>query len=59
MKPLIVVIMGKRNSLSAEKTYDIECKSTGSKPPAVISWWRGNKQIKRPVRTVSCFFLVF
>lgn len=53
VKPAAVHILAKRTSVSAEKTYDIECKSSGSKPAAVITWWRGTKQIKRPIRNVS------
>lgn len=53
MKPAAVHILAKRTFVSADKTYDIECKSSGSKPAAVITWWRGTKQIKRPVRNVS------
>lgn len=53
VKPAAVHILAKRPFLSADKTYDIECKSSGSKPGAVITWWRGTKQIKRPIRNVS------
>lgn len=53
VKPAAVHILAKRAFVSADKTYDIECKSSGSKPAAVITWWRGTKQIKRPVRNVS------
>lgn len=55
VKPVAVHILAKRAHVSADKTYDIECKSSGSKPAAVITWWRGTKQIKRPVRNVSKF----
>ncbi|XP_031624769.1 neural cell adhesion molecule 2 isoform X1 [Contarinia nasturtii] len=53
LKPAAVHILAKRTFVSADKTYDIECKSSGSKPAAVITWWRGTKQIKRPVRNFS------
>lgn len=53
VKPVAVHILAKRPFVSADKTYDIECKSSGSKPAATITWWRGTKQIKRPVRSVS------
>lgn len=53
MKPAAVHILTKEKFVSADKTYDVECKSSGSKPPAIITWWRGNKQIKRLVKNVS------
>lgn len=52
MKPLSVVISGKEKTVSAEKTYDIECKASGSKPPAIITWWKGNKQLKKMAKNV-------
>ncbi|KAI8129944.1 hypothetical protein FF38_11844 [Lucilia cuprina] len=47
LKPIAVHIMTKDRFVSADRTYDIECKSSGSKPQAVISWWKGNKQLKK------------
>ncbi|XP_067617196.1 uncharacterized protein side-IV isoform X2 [Eurosta solidaginis] len=47
LKPVAVHIMTKDRFVSADRTYDIECKSSGSKPPAVITWWRNNKQLKK------------
>ncbi|GFY37497.1 ig-like domain-containing protein [Trichonephila inaurata madagascariensis] len=39
--------------MSAEKPVDIVCKSAGSKPPAVISWWMGSSRLKHNKDTVS------
>ncbi|KAL9897612.1 sidestep IV transmembrane protein isoform 2-T23 [Glossina fuscipes fuscipes] len=47
LKPIAVHIMTKDRFVSADRTYDIECKSSGSKPQAVITWWKGNKQLKK------------
>ncbi|XP_023158582.1 protein turtle homolog A [Ceratitis capitata] len=47
LKPVAVHIMTKDRFVSADRTYDIECKSSGSKPAAVITWWRNNKQLKK------------
>ncbi|KAI9584270.1 hypothetical protein GQX74_006165 [Glossina fuscipes] len=47
VKPIAVHIMTKDRFVSADRTYDIECKSSGSKPQAVITWWKGNKQLKK------------
>ncbi|CAL7951233.1 unnamed protein product [Xylocopa violacea] len=47
MKPLKVEIIGKDKILSAGKRYETRCQSTGSKPPAVLTWWKASKQLKR------------
>ncbi|XP_020291370.1 nephrin-like isoform X2 [Pseudomyrmex gracilis] len=46
MKPLKVEILGKDQILSVGKTYDVKCQSIGSRPPAVLSWWKSSKQLK-------------
>lgn len=60
MKPTAVHILTKEKFVSADKTYDVECKSSGSRPaPATVTWWRGNKQIKRLVKNVSLCVIMF
>ena len=46
-------ITNKEPYLSALKTYDIECQSLGSRPEAVITWWKGTHQVKHMARNVS------
>lgn len=53
VKPLVVNITNKRAHLSALRTYEIECLSSGSKPEAVITWWKGTHQVKHMARNVS------
>lgn len=53
MKPLVVNITNKQFHLSALRTYEIECISSGSRPEAVITWWKGNHQVKHMARNVS------
>lgn len=50
MKPLKVEITGRDKILSAGKKYETRCQSTGSKPPAVLTWWKASKQLKRTIR---------
>lgn len=57
VKPLLVNITNKRAHLSALRTYEIECTSSGSRPEAVITWWKGNHQVKHMARNVSITFL--
>ncbi|XP_046489857.1 nephrin isoform X1 [Neodiprion pinetum] len=53
MKPLTIEIMNKRKTVSAGKKYEVECKSTGSRPPANLSWWRGAKPLQKPAKVLQ------
>ncbi|KAL6256588.1 hypothetical protein P5V15_012699 [Pogonomyrmex californicus] len=50
LKPLTVIIRrpGRKGigneSLLAGKRYDMECETTGSRPPAVITWYKGRRR---------------
>ncbi|KAM3957695.1 LOW QUALITY PROTEIN: sidestep II transmembrane protein [Aphomia sociella] len=52
LKPLTVQIkkpseMGEGGVLTAERRYEVACESAGSRPPAVITWHKGKRQLKR------------
>lgn len=32
--------------MSANRPIELTCTSSGSRPPAVLSWWRGNQQVR-------------
>ncbi|XP_057337299.1 hemicentin-1-like isoform X1 [Microplitis mediator] len=54
LKPLTIKVSrpgsaNKNESLQAKHRYDLECETTGSNPPAVITWYKG----KRPLKHVS------
>lgn len=53
VKPLVVNITNKRFHLSALRTYEIECETSGSKPAAVFTWYKGIHPIIHMARTVS------
>lgn len=38
--------------MSADKRYEIECKTTGSRPEATVTWWKNNRQLKRMAKNV-------
>lgn len=50
MKPLTATIRrpGKKGvgneSLLAGKRYEVECETIGSRPPAVITWYKGRRR---------------
>ncbi|XP_026314447.1 nephrin-like [Hyposmocoma kahamanoa] len=52
LKPLTVEInkpteTGDNGVLTAERRYEVTCESAGSRPPAVITWYKGKRQLKR------------
>lgn len=46
LKPTSVTITTRERHLEANKTYEIECKSQGSRPAPVMSWWKGAHHIR-------------
>lgn len=53
VKPTSVVILTKEKQVSAERRYEVECRTTGSRPDAVITWWKGSRSVKRIAKSVS------
>lgn len=52
VKPLTVNIMDPPSQLVAERRYEITCESVGSRPNAIITWYKGKRQLRRTkVRT--------
>ncbi|KAJ8726696.1 hypothetical protein PYW07_001394 [Mythimna separata] len=52
LRPLTVEIKkpaetGEGGVLTAERRYEVACESAGSRPPAVITWYKGKRQLKR------------
>ncbi|KAL0895212.1 hypothetical protein ABMA27_013650, partial [Loxostege sticticalis] len=51
-RPLTVEIkkpaeIGEGGVLTAERRYEVTCESAGSRPPAVITWHKGKRLLKR------------
>lgn len=46
VRPVSVKIVGDRKPLSAEKVSTLSCVSSGSRPPATITWWMGVTRLK-------------
>uniref|UniRef100_A0A0A9XSS5 Kin of IRRE-like protein 3 n=3 Tax=Lygus hesperus TaxID=30085 RepID=A0A0A9XSS5_LYGHE len=53
LKPMSVSITTPYQPLSADRDYEIECESVGSRPPAKITWWRNNKELTSFTEKVS------
>ncbi|XP_077557008.1 neural cell adhesion molecule 1-like isoform X2 [Haemaphysalis longicornis] len=45
LKPSVVRIRSKQRPLAAGLPAEIECEAAGSRPPPVITWWRGKAKI--------------
>ncbi|KAK9743682.1 CD80-like C2-set immunoglobulin domain [Popillia japonica] len=50
--PLDVKILGANQPLSAGRRYDLLCQSSGSRPPATITWWKNGQRLERTKETV-------
>ncbi|XP_042895827.1 protein turtle isoform X2 [Parasteatoda tepidariorum] len=48
LKPVDVRIDPNRQPLSSGQEYEFTCIAAGSRPPAIITWWKSNKQLKNP-----------
>ncbi|KAH1015102.1 hypothetical protein HUJ05_012880 [Dendroctonus ponderosae] len=57
MKPQSVSILTKEKHVSAEKRYEVECRTSGSRPDAVITWWKGSRPVKRLAKNVLINYL--
>ncbi|BES90007.1 nephrosis 1, congenital, Finnish type (nephrin) [Nesidiocoris tenuis] len=53
LKPMMVAIETQYQPLSADREYEIECVSAGSRPPAKITWWRDNRELTSSSYKVS------
>ena len=41
-----IVGPGRTEGISEGKPFTFECRATGSRPAANITWWKGNKEIR-------------
>lgn len=53
VKPQSVNILTQEKYVSADKRYEVECRTSGSRPDAVITWWKGTRPVKRLAKNVS------
>ncbi|CAB3236419.1 unnamed protein product [Arctia plantaginis] len=53
LRPLSVQILNKRQPLSADRNYVVECRTVGSRPEALVTWWKGGKQLRRNAKNFS------
>ncbi|CAG9802706.1 unnamed protein product [Chironomus riparius] len=47
LKPIYVNILNSSLTLVADRKYEIHCVTSGSRPDAIITWFKGKKSLKR------------
>lgn len=47
------MLLAERALLSARTRYDLVCQSSGSRPPATITWWKDGHRLSGTKETVS------
>ena len=57
--PVSVLIVNKGDQLVVGEPSDIVCRSSGSRPPAHITWYLDEKRIDGGTESVSCIFFNF
>ena len=50
---MTVEIISLERPLSIEKTVDLICQTTGSRPPAIVTWWKGPNRMYQVTEEVS------
>ncbi|XP_049960993.1 nephrin-like [Schistocerca serialis cubense] len=53
LRPLDVRLLGVGQPLSAGRRYDLLCQSSGSRPPAKITWWLDGARLDGSKETLS------
>ncbi|XP_055943583.1 nephrin-like isoform X3 [Argiope bruennichi] len=53
LRPLDVRIITPPHHLSAGRKVTLECESTGSRPRAVMTWWKGSQKIQTGNEVIS------
>ncbi|KAI2803114.1 hypothetical protein BLOT_007237 [Blomia tropicalis] len=53
LRPLDVRIITVHRPVVAGRSVTINCESNGSKPPALLSWWKGSRRLEGAIEEVS------
>ncbi|EDW51787.1 GM14610 [Drosophila sechellia] len=53
LKPLVVKILEPPSSMIADRRYEVSCESSGSRPNAIITWYKGKRQLRRTKDDIS------
>lgn len=58
VKPLTVQIVNPPTPLVADRRYEVACESAGSRPNAIITWYKGKRQLRRTKVSKYIYFLL-
>ena len=58
VSPLNVRFVADEQPLTAQRQYDLVCESTGSRPPAKLTWYKDNNRLERTKDSVSYTYIV-
>lgn len=59
VKPLTATILKTQTPLVADRRYEVTCESAGSRPPAIITWYKGKRQLRRTKVSVTLNLIFF
>ena len=51
-------MIGRKDPVSAGRTYEFRCQAVGARPPPQITWWRGSAQLRDNVTNRVRFSLL-
>lgn len=57
--PLDVKLVAANQPLSASRRYDLLCKTSGSRPPATVTWWQNGQRLEGSKETVRYWLFFF
>lgn len=46
VRPLTITLDKDIKNLSTNRTYELKCEVTGSRPTPSLSWWKGSSQLR-------------
>lgn len=58
VRPLNVEILEPNQSFVAGRKYELICQSSGSRPPARVTWWNEGRRLDKTKDTVTTFILI-
>lgn len=51
--------MNPSTPLVADRRYEVQCESSGSRPNAIITWYKGKRQLRRAKVSIKNLLFLF
>ena len=55
---LDVRLLGRKEPVSAGRSYEFRCQSVGARPAPIITWWRGSIQLRENITNRVGFTII-